>query len=120
MFGPHQGIDGLVPADRFFQAAPEVKETLRARVAANALELAKNGLPKRPFYVTGQVGGKTFAVHAEGERVILTEPGAARSEVELVAPAEPAAARMPAPVVPVGKLEPPAAAGEEPAAGGES
>src|SRR5262249_12506708 len=32
---PHQGIDGLVPADRFFGAAPEVLRTLRARVAAS-------------------------------------------------------------------------------------
>ena len=27
---PHSGIDGLVPADRFFQAAPEVLATLKA------------------------------------------------------------------------------------------
>ena len=33
----HPGIDGLVPADRFFQAAPEVLATLKERVAANAL-----------------------------------------------------------------------------------
>lgn len=29
---PHQGIDGLVPADRFFGAAPEVLRTLKERV----------------------------------------------------------------------------------------
>src|SRR5262249_33603205 len=40
---PHQGIDGLVPADRFFGAASEVRRTLQARVAANALELARHG-----------------------------------------------------------------------------
>ena len=71
---PHQGIEGLVPADRFFGAAPEVLRTLQARVAANALELARNGVPKTPFYLTGQVGGQPFSVHAEGERVILTGP----------------------------------------------
>src|SRR5207253_4633400 len=69
---PHQGIDGLAPADRFFGAASEVRRTLQARVAANALELARHGLPKTPFYLTGQVGGQPFSVHAEGERVILT------------------------------------------------
>src|ERR1051325_4537104 len=52
---PHQGIGGLVPADRFFGAAPEVLRTLRARVAANALELARQGVPKAPFSLTGQV-----------------------------------------------------------------
>ena len=37
---PHQGIESSTPADRFFSAAEEVKRTLQARVAANALELA--------------------------------------------------------------------------------
>jgi hypothetical protein len=49
-----------VPADRYFGAAPEVLRTLRARVASNALELARHGLPRAPFYVTGQVGGQPF------------------------------------------------------------
>src|SRR5262245_39114129 len=35
---PHQGIGGLVPADRFFSAAADVLGTLKARVAANSLE----------------------------------------------------------------------------------
>jgi transposase InsO family protein len=99
---PHQGIDGLVPADRFFGAAPEVRRTLQARVAANALELARHGLPREPFYLTGQVGGQPFSVHAEGERVILT--GAeGRREIDLVPPAAPAAAvSLPEPVCPAG------------------
>jgi transposase InsO family protein len=49
---PHQGLDGLTPADRFFGAASEVRRTLQARVAANALELARHGVPKTPFYLT--------------------------------------------------------------------
>jgi hypothetical protein len=49
-----------------------VIKTLQARVASNALELARQGTPKAPFYLTGQVGGQPFSVHAEGERVILT------------------------------------------------
>ena len=52
----HRGIGGLVPADRFFGAAQEVLQTLQQRVAANALELARHGVPQAPFYVTGQVG----------------------------------------------------------------
>jgi transposase InsO family protein len=83
---PHQGIEGLVPADRFFGAAPEVLQTLRERVAANALELARNGVPKPPFYVTGRIGDRAFSVHAEGERVILKREGQQRQEVELTAP----------------------------------
>ncbi len=85
---PHQGIGGLVPADRFFSAAPEVLRTLKERVAANALDLARHGEPRAPFYLTGQVGGKSFSVHAEGERVILRREGGPREEVELVRPLE--------------------------------
>lgn len=85
---PHRGIGGLVPADRFFEAAPEVRQMLAERVAANALELAQGGVPKRPFYLTGQVGGKPFSVHAAGERVYLSQPDAEREEIELVAPSQ--------------------------------
>jgi hypothetical protein len=84
---PHQGIGGLVPADRYFEAAPEVLRTLRERVAAQALELARHGVPRAPFYLTGSAGGKNFSVHAEGERVILRREGEGREEVELVGPA---------------------------------
>jgi hypothetical protein len=82
----HRGIDGLVPADRFFGAATEVARTLKERVAANALELARHGEPRAPFYVTGQLDGQSFSVHAEGPRLILTRPGQSRQEVELTGP----------------------------------
>lgn len=97
---PHQALDGLVPADRFFGAAPEVARSMKERVARNALELARQGAPRRPFYVTGQVGGQSFSVHAEGERVILKPGDGPREEVELVRPpvAEPAAEALPAAV----------------------
>jgi hypothetical protein len=99
-----------VPADRYFGKAAEVLQTLRARVAANALELARHGVPKPPFYMTGQVAGQAFSVHAEGERVVLTREGSARQEIELVSPAaatpnaEPAAtsASLPQPICPDG------------------
>ncbi len=83
---PHQGIDGLVPADRYFGAAPEVLKTLRERVKANSLEIARNGEPKAPFYLTGNAGGKPFSVHAEGERVILQREEGEREEIDLVKP----------------------------------
>jgi transposase InsO family protein len=111
----HQGLEGLVPADRFFGAAAEIKQTLAARVAANALELARHGLPKTPFYLAGQVGGQPFSVHAEGERVILTGPAGPRQEVDLVPPAA-AAPRpvLPEPVCPLGVVTS-TLAGAEPA-----
>jgi hypothetical protein len=117
---PHQGIDGLVPADRYFGAAPEVRRTLQERVAANALELARQGLPKAPFYLTGQVGGQPFSVHAEGERVILTRAEGERAEIDLVPPAASGPQELPAAVCPAGVVGGPeaeAVADEPPAPG---
>jgi transposase InsO family protein len=85
----HSGIGGLVPADRYFHAAPEMARLLKERVAANALELARDGVPKPPFYLTGQLGGRNFSLHAEGERVFLTHQGKPRQEVDLVPPEPP-------------------------------
>ncbi|MBY0230954.1 MAG: DDE-type integrase/transposase/recombinase [Gemmataceae bacterium] len=99
---PHQGIDGAVPADRFFGAAPAVLSTLKQRVAANALDLARHGTPKEPFYLTGQVGGKPFSLHAEGEKVFLTE-AEGRKEVDMARPA--GQAEMPCPVCPEGRVD---------------
>jgi transposase InsO family protein len=108
---PHQGIDGLVPADRFFGAVSEVRRTLQARVAVNALELARNGQPKAPFYLTGQVGGQPFSMHAEGERMILTRAAGQRQEIDLTAPAAPPSlatetpsTELPAPICPQGEV----------------
>lgn len=80
---PHRGCDGLTPADCYFGAASEVARTLKERVAANALELARHGEPRTPFYVTGQMDGQPFSVHTEGPRLILTRPGQARQQVSL-------------------------------------
>jgi transposase InsO family protein len=99
----HSGIDGLVPADRFFRAAPEVLSTLKERVTANALELARHGVPKQPFYLTGQVQGQPFSVHQEGDRVVLQQAGQAREEIELVPP--PTSPELPVAICPQGVPE---------------
>ena len=71
---------------------------------ANALELARQGLPRAPFYLTGQAGGQPFSVHAEGERVILTNADG-RTEIDLLPPAassDNALSQLPEPVCPQG------------------
>jgi transposase InsO family protein len=121
---PHRGINGLVPADRFFGAAQEVLETLQRRVAANSLELARHGKTKPPFYVTGQVSGQTFSVHSEGERLVLNREGQQREEIELAAPPQGDKAKTtePSPVCPQGIVEsgPGEPADEPPLAPGQS
>ena len=98
----HQGIEGLVPADRFFGAGDEVRKTLEARVLDNALSLAKDGSPRKPFYLTGRVGEVDLSIHAEGERVVLNTADGRREEVDLRATGRPAQGgvddTMPAPV----------------------
>jgi len=81
----HRGIGGLVPADRFFLSAAEVKKTLAERVASNALELARDGLPRKDFYLTGRVGDVGISLHAEGQQVVLTREDGTREEVNLSA-----------------------------------
>jgi transposase InsO family protein len=103
----HQGLEGLVPADRFFGAAPEILKTLRERVAANALELARHGLVRKPFYLTGQVGGKSFSVHAAGQRVYMTAEGREKEEIDLVGPQQKdEEEKLPEPVTPSPELAP--------------
>ena len=108
---PHQGIDGATPADRFFEAAPEIQKTLKERAAANGDELAKNGLPTDPFYVAGRVAGKNFSLHAEGERIIMTGEKGDRREVEL---SSPEAGETPTVILPEAGNEEVAGPGESP------
>lgn len=81
----HQGIGGLIPADRFFDAESEVRQMAEQRIADNALELARDGDPRKPFYLTGRVGSETIALHGEGGKVVLTREGSVREEVDLEA-----------------------------------
>jgi transposase InsO family protein len=82
----HQGLGGLVPADRYFEAAPEVRATLEKRVADNARSLALHGEPRKGVYLTGRVGGETISLHSEGGKVVLTGAQGVREEVDLQAP----------------------------------
>ena len=85
---PHQGIHGSVPADRYFRASEEVRALLEKRVAKNALDLARNGEPRKSFYLTGRVGDENISLHAEGDRVVLVKGDGSREEVDLGAPGQ--------------------------------
>jgi transposase InsO family protein len=104
---PHSGIGGLVPADRYFAAAPQVLLTLKERVAKNAAELARDGMPRKPFYLTGRIGDQSISLHAEGEKVVMTRGDGSREEVDLGATGprqdESPNEVLPEPVAPMGK-----------------
>src|SRR5262245_48513574 len=61
---PHQALDGLVPADRFFRAAEHVRAEIERQVNANALRLALEQPPRKPFYVVGQLGDQRLSIAA--------------------------------------------------------
>ncbi len=112
---PHQALEGLTPADRFFGAASEVRRALEARVARNAFELARDGAPKAPFYMAGHDGDRAFSVHREGERLIVVRGDGTRQEVDLGGPGGPQAPRTPQDV----EAGRPAATGLSEASGGD-
>lgn len=61
---PHRALGGLVPADRFFRAAPHVRAAIEAGVAANALRLARAQPPQTPFYLVGRLGDQDLSIAA--------------------------------------------------------
>jgi transposase InsO family protein len=71
---PHQGIDGLLPADRFFAVQKEVRQMMEKNIAANVQQMALHGKPKTPAYLVGNLGGKSVVVHTErGEVKIMVD-----------------------------------------------
>ena len=76
-FRPHQGIDGLVPADRFFGAEDALRRTLEEQMVSNELKLALDLPPRQPVYLFGQIGDRQVSLVGEHGRVVVhTEEGA--------------------------------------------
>jgi transposase InsO family protein len=69
---PHQGIEGLCPADRFFEIATELRKTIEAGIKENLLELALRGQPKAPFYMVGRMEGQSVILRAEKGKLKLS------------------------------------------------
>ncbi|MHC4946242.1 MAG: DDE-type integrase/transposase/recombinase [Planctomycetota bacterium] len=71
---PHQGIDGLVPADRFFGAQDAVRDELEAQHAENELLLALDHEPRRPVYLVGRIGERSVSMHGERGKLVINGP----------------------------------------------
>jgi transposase InsO family protein len=80
---PHQGIEGLCPADRFFEIQSELRQTMEAGIKENLLELALRGQPRAPFYMVGRMEGQSVVLRAEKGKLKLELSGADK-EQELV------------------------------------
>lgn len=75
-FRPHQGIEGAVPADRFFGAQNALRKTIEARLSRHELEDALSEVPRRSVYLFGQIGDEQVSVVGErGELVVQTSSG---------------------------------------------
>jgi transposase InsO family protein len=68
---PHQGIGGLVPADRFFRAAPQVRAAVERGVAANALALSRARPARKPFYLVGRLGESDLSIALTGSGLLV-------------------------------------------------
>jgi transposase InsO family protein len=69
---PHQGIEGLCPADRFFEIASQLRNTIEAGIKENLLEMALRGEPKAPFYMVGRMEGQSVILRAEKGKLKLS------------------------------------------------
>jgi transposase InsO family protein len=84
---PHQALDGLVPADRFFKAAAHVRVEIERAVAANELRLALEQPPRKPFYVVGQLGDQRLSISA-GEQGLQVHVGDSTQTIPLKEPVD--------------------------------
>lgn len=72
---PHQGIESVCPADRYFEVASEVRKVIERTIEENVLELALRGKPKEPFYLVGRMDGQSVVLQAEKGKLKLSVGG---------------------------------------------
>jgi len=82
-FRPHQGIGGLVPADRFFDAESQLRAGLEKELCENELRLALDESPRKPVYLVGQIGDERIALHGERGRLVIDTPDGGRREIAM-------------------------------------
>lgn len=81
-FRPHQGIGGLVPADRFFGAESAVRGAIEGSISKNELDLAVGEPPRQSVYLTGMIGDKPVALTGEGGKLVFHAPDGSTRELE--------------------------------------
>ena len=82
---PHQSLEGLCPADRFFAIAQELRQVIERGIQENVLELALRGQPCSPFYMVGRMGEQSVVIRAEkGQVKMLVDGEEPRSHQEVI------------------------------------
>jgi transposase InsO family protein len=80
---PHQGIEGICPADRFFEIQTQLRSTIEKGIQENLLELALRGKPQAPFYMVGRMDGQSVVLRAEKGKLKLSVSDQQNQEQEL-------------------------------------
>jgi transposase InsO family protein len=73
-FRPHQGIGGLVPADRFFGAETAARAAIESAMEKNELLLALGERPRTSVFLFGQIGDEQVSLHGERGRLVVQTP----------------------------------------------
>ena len=92
-FRPHQGIDGLVPADRFFGAEDALRKSLEARISQQELSLALAEPQRVSAYGFLQVGDEQVSLSGERGRLVVHTSSGVHKEIDLDELGVPSAAR---------------------------
>ena len=80
-FRPHQGIGGVVPADRFFEATSALKKTLESKLDDDELDQALHEPKRRSVFLFGRVGDEEVALHGERGEIVLHRRGELRERI---------------------------------------
>jgi transposase InsO family protein len=81
-FRPHQGIEGLVPADRFFGIEDALRRMLEQQLSKHELGLALHAKPPPAVYLFGQIGDEQVVLHGERGRVVIQTSGGGPRELD--------------------------------------
>jgi transposase InsO family protein len=79
---PHQGLDGMVPADRFFCLESDVRKVIESTHSQNELRISLGEAPRSPVFLLGQIGDQTISLHGEGGTLILRHGDGPEKRIE--------------------------------------
>lgn len=92
-FRPHQGIEGLVPADRYFGAEEALRRTHEGRLGRDELHQALEPVSRRGAYLFGQIGDEQVSVFGERGQLVVHTSSGLRQEIGLDELGAPSAAQ---------------------------
>jgi len=81
-FRPHQGLEGMTPADRFFGVESEIRKKIEETVKENELRLALGELPRVPVFLVGQIGNQSISLHGENGQLVINTPDGKTQSIE--------------------------------------